>query len=46
MPEDSLTDIPESWTVQTDGSLAKGRGEVEVIITSPEGDTLKYEVQL
>ena len=46
MLEDSPTDITESWTVKTDGSSAKGRGGVGVIITSPKGDALKYGVQL
>ena len=44
MLEDSSTDVAESWTVQTDGSSAKGRGGVRVVITSPEGDALKYGV--
>ena len=44
MPEYRPTDVVESWTVQIDGSLAKGRGRVGVIITSPKGDVLKYEV--
>ena len=46
MPEDSPTDVTESWTIQTDGSSTKGRGGVKVIITSLERDTLKYGVQL
>ena len=46
MPEDSPTDVAESWTIQTDGSSTKGRGGVKVIITSLERDTLKYGVQL
>ena len=46
MHEDSPTDVAELWTVQTDGSLTKGRGGVEVVITSLKGDTLKYGVQL
>ena len=44
MPEDSPTDVAKSWTVQIVGSSAKGRGGVGVIITSPEGDALKYGV--
>ena len=44
MLEDSSTDVAESWTVQTDGSSTKGRGGVGVVITSPEGDALKYGV--
>ena len=46
MPEDSPTDVVESWTSQSDGSSAKGKGGVGVVITSPEGDALKYVVQL
>lgn len=46
MPKDSQTSIVELWTVQTDRSLAKGRGKVGVVITSSEGDILKYRVQL
>jgi len=44
MPEDSPTDVAESWTVQTDGLLAKSRGRAGVIITLLEGDALKYGV--
>ena len=36
----------ELWTIHTDGSSTQKRGEAGVIITSPKGDTLKYEVQL
>ena len=46
MPEDRPMDVTKAWTAQTDGSLAKGRGGVRVIITSLEGDALKYGVQL
>lgn len=46
MPEESLMSKSELWTVQTDGSSTKGRSGVGVIITSPEGDILKYGVQL
>ena len=31
---------------QVDGSLARKKGGVGVIITTPEGDTLNYGVQL
>ena len=44
MPEDSLTNVVESWTVQTHGSSAKGRGGVGVVITSLERDALTYGV--
>ena len=46
MTEDSSTSIAELWIVQTDGLSAKVRGGVGVVITSQEGDILKYEVQL
>lgn len=46
MPEDSLTSIVELWKVQTNRLSAKGKGKVGANITSPEGDILKYEVQL
>jgi len=42
MLEDNPTDVTESWMVQIDGSSAKDKGRVRVIITSPKGDALKY----
>ena len=36
----------ELWTIHTDGSSTQKKGRVGIVITSPEGDTLKYEVQL
>ena len=44
--EDSLTNEAERWTIQTDGSLAQRRGEVGVVLTTPDGEILKYVVQL
>ena len=32
--------------MQTDGSLAQKRGGIGVVITAPDGDVLKYGVQL
>ena len=32
--------------MQTDGSLAQKRGGVGVVITAPDGEVLKYKVQL
>ena len=32
--------------IYTDGSFTQKKGRVGIVITSPEGDTLKYEVQL
>jgi len=36
----------ERWTIQTDGSSFRKRGEIGVIIITPKGETLKYGVQL
>nr|XP_023897498.1 uncharacterized protein LOC112009397 [Quercus suber] len=36
----------ETWMVQIDGSSVQKRGGVGVIITTPEGEILKYGVQL
>ena len=44
--EDSLTNKAERWTIQTDGSLAQRRGGVGVVITTLDGEILKYGVQL
>ena len=42
--KDGASDEAEIWTSQVDGSLAQKSGGVGVIITTPEGDTLKYGV--
>ena len=44
--EDSLTDEIERWTIQTNGSSAQKKGGVRVVITTPDGEVLKYGVQL
>ena len=44
--EDRLTDGVKRWTIQTDGSSAQRRGGVGVVITTPDGEMLKYGVQL
>ena len=44
--EDSLTDEIKRWMIQTDGSSAQRRGGVVVAITTPDGEMLKYGVQL
>ena len=44
--EDGLTDEARRWTIQTDDSSAQKRGGVEVVIITPDGETLKYEVRL
>ena len=36
----------ELWMIHIDGSFTQKKGRVGIVITSPEGDTLKYEVQL
>ena len=36
----------EWWTIQTDGSSAQRRGGVRVVITTLDGEVLKYGVQL
>ena len=36
----------ELWTIHMDGSSTQKRGRASVVIASPEGDILKYEVQL
>ena len=46
MDEDSLTNEAERWTIQTDGSSVQKRGGVGVVITTPDGEILKYGVQL
>ena len=50
--EFTLTDEENSnhetkrWIIQTDGSSAQRRGGVGVVITAPDGEELKYGVQL
>ncbi|XP_030925026.1 uncharacterized protein LOC115952082 [Quercus lobata] len=44
--EDSLTDEVDRWTIQTDGSSAQRKGGVGVVITTLDGEVLKYGVQL
>ena len=44
--EDNLTNEAERWTNQTDDSSAQKRGGVGVVITAPNGEILKYGVQL
>ena len=36
----------ELWTIHMDGSSTQKKGGASVVIASPEGDILKYEVQL
>ena len=44
--EDRITDEVDRWTIQTDGSSAQRKGGVGVVITTPDGEVLKYGVQL
>ena len=44
--EDSLTNEAKWWTIQTNGSSAQKRGGVGVVIATPNGEVLKYGVQL
>ena len=46
MDEDNLNHKAEWWTIQTDVSSAQRRGGVGVVITTPDGEVLKYGVQL
>ncbi|XP_030941987.1 uncharacterized protein LOC115967014 [Quercus lobata] len=44
--EDGITDGVDKWTIQTDGSSARKKGGVGVVITTPDGEVMKYGVQL
>ena len=44
--KDGALDKAERWTIQVDGSLARKKGGLGVIITTLERDTLKNGVQL
>ena len=44
--EENPSPEAERWTIQTNGSLAQGRGGVGVVVTAPNGEKLKYGVQL
>ena len=44
--EDRIIDGVDRWTIQTDGSSAQRKGGVGVVITTPDGEVLKYGVQL
>ena len=44
--EDSLTYEAERWMIQTDGSSTQKMGGVGVVIITPDGEILKYEVRL
>ena len=42
--EDRITDDVDKWTIQTDGSSAQKKGGVGVVVTTPDGEVLKYGV--
>ena len=44
--EEEATNKVEKWTIKTDSSSVRKRGGVGVIIITPEGETLKYGIQL
>ena len=44
--EEGGIDEVERWTIQTNDSSARKRVGIGVIIITPEGETLKYGVQL
>ena len=44
--EDNPTNDAKWWTIQTDGSSAQKMGGVGVVITTPNGEILKYGVLL
>ena len=44
--EDKLINETEPWTIQIEGWLAQKRGGVTVVVTAPDGEVLKYGVQL
>ena len=44
--EPSLASKSKTWVIQTDGSSAQKRGGVGVVITTPDGEVLRYGVQL
>ena len=44
--ESSPADGAKRWTIQTDGSSTQKRGGVGVVITTPDGEILKYGVRL
>ena len=44
--KDGLADKARRWTIQTDGLSAQKRRGVEVVIITPDEETLKYGVRL
>ena len=46
LDEDNPTNDAKRWTIQTDDSSTQKRGGVGVVITTPDGEILKYGVRL
>ena len=46
LDKNNLTNETERWTIQTDDLSAQNRRGVGVVITTPDEEVLKYEVQL
>ena len=44
LEDENMQDISTLWTVHTDGLSVQKMGGVGIVITSPEGDILKYGV--
>ena len=44
LDKDNLTNDAKRWTIQTDGSSSQKKGRVGVVITTPNGEILKYGV--
>ncbi|XP_075635275.1 uncharacterized protein LOC142607611 [Castanea sativa] len=44
--DDNGEDATEQWTIQIDGSSAQKRGGVGIVITTPNGEKLRYRVRL
>ena len=44
--EERITDEADKLIIQTDGSSAQKKGGIGAIITTPDGEVLKYGVQL
>ena len=44
--KEGTTNKVERWKIQNNGSLARKKGRVRVIIITPEGEMLKYGVRL
>ncbi|XP_075665749.1 uncharacterized protein LOC142635490 [Castanea sativa] len=44
--DDNCEDAAERWTIHTDGSSTQKRGGVGIVITTPDGEKLRYGVRL